>query len=166
MALFTECVCICFICLVWEGQRRTLCCNFLWLEVTELPVLISALVSQRSLPRSRRESTRVQHVHSPYSVVDVKLSLGSLAKTTTTHLQALGGSEHHCALWVLSEGASFYPLLCRLYRVQIFFLMNSIIRNRNQEWSFFWFQWLTWMPKSSMNCDLLWFGLWLFIFRV
>lgn len=87
---------------------------FLWLEATELPVLISALVSQRTLPRSRRETTKDQHVHDPYSAVDGKLSLKSLAKTTSTKLQALEGSQHPCTLWVLSKDLSFYTLLHQL----------------------------------------------------
>lgn len=124
MALFIECIYICCICLMWEQQSITTITTVttsLWLEATELPVLISALVSLRTLPRSRRETTKDQHVHNPYSAVDGKLSLGSLAKITSTKLQALEGSQHPCTLWVLSKDVSLYTLLCHLQRVQIFF---------------------------------------------
>lgn len=46
--------------------------------------IISAPASHRSLARSRRESMRGQHMHSPDPVGDSKVSLGSLAKTTAT----------------------------------------------------------------------------------
>lgn len=89
------------------------CYNFPWLEVTELPVLISALASQRTLPKSRRESIGDWHGLSPYSVVDGNLSLGSLAKAISNKLKALGCSEHHCTLWVPSKDLSL-DLFCQL----------------------------------------------------
>lgn len=76
---------------------------------------------------------RVQEISKCTALIHVggKLSLGNPAKTTSTKLQALGGSEHHCTLEFCPR-VSLSTLFVSFKGFRFFFLMNSVTRNGKQ----------------------------------